>query len=323
MGFPDHINRILDIYGIPADTKAALYELYLTLGAEVLNVFADLSERASSPALLKPEDTLPVRRELVERYVRRNHPRWLQGTPTPSLWHPRVAEGRASGAAVPLGPVGQSLLEVLPPDQPKPDGVLVLGRSAHLSGRQDTISFDVIARDVEDAVAIALAEGQQHTLPGSVGQTSGTFDQARAVALIWEIQPNVFKPAGERNRAIAKIYRRHRNWHLVTLAAALDWLAQQRHNCATYVLRGDALSATHELNPNLPMTATIAVNHDRTIQAVAAARGLLLVEPTDTDEIELLDSMVMSHALRQHVLRMGAAAAMWRLIDRDPRLMVR
>ncbi|HEX7151924.1 MAG TPA: hypothetical protein VF618_10585 [Thermoanaerobaculia bacterium] len=321
MGFPEHIARVLEAYGIRTDTKAALYELYLTLGDEVLDVFADYSDRVSAPSLLQPDDTLSIRREVVERYVRRNHPRWLEGTPTPSLWHPRVAEGRASGAAVPLGPVGQSLLTILPPDQPTPDGVLVLGRNAHLSGRQETVSFDVVARELDDALAIAMAEGQQHTLPGSVGQTTGSFDGTRSVALLWEIQPNVFKPAGERNRAIAKVYRRHRNWHLVTLAAALDWLGQQK--CATYILRGDALQATHEMNPAKPMSESIGVNHDRTVQAVAATRGLLLVEPTDQDEVELLDSIVMNHALRQHVLRMGAAAAMWRVIDRDPRLSVR
>ena len=42
------------------------------------------------------------------------------------------------------------------------------------------------------------------------------------VALLWEVQPNVYKPAGERNRGIAKLYRRHRNWHVITLVSALQ-----------------------------------------------------------------------------------------------------
>ena len=38
----------------------------------------------------------------------------------------------------------------------------------------------------------------------------------------------------------------------------------------------------------------------------------MLEDVTDHDELELLDSSVMNHALRQHVLREGAAGAMWR-----------
>ena len=62
--------------------------------------------------------------------------------------------------------------------------------------------FLELAADLEDALLIAGAEGQQHTIPGSIGETSGTFDSALNVALIWEVQPNVYKPAGERNRLV-------------------------------------------------------------------------------------------------------------------------
>ncbi|HKR62218.1 MAG TPA: hypothetical protein VJZ00_00695, partial [Thermoanaerobaculia bacterium] len=180
MSFPAHIDRVLNAYGVPADTKAALYDLYVSMGDDVLEVFADLAERVASPTMLQPEDTASIRAAVVERYLVRNHPRWLAKLPTKSLWHPREAEGRASGAAVPLGETDK--------------GLFILGRNAHYGGRAETISFDVVARDLDDAIALGLAEGQQHTIPGSAGETSGTFDSAQNVALIWEVQPNVYKP---------------------------------------------------------------------------------------------------------------------------------
>jgi len=294
LAFPEHIDRVLNAYRVPAGTKSALYDLYLSLGDEVLEVFADLAEGVTSATMLSPDDTLVIREQVVERYVRRNHPLWAAGKPTPSLWHPRVAEGRASGAAIPLS------LSV-------PHGIPILGRNAHLGGRADTVSFDVVAAELEDAVAIAKAEGQQHTIPGSVGATSGTFDSARNVALLWEIQPNVFKPAGDRNRTIVKVYRRHRDWHVTTLTMALNWLRAQ--STETFILRGSALAVTHEMNPAKPMSDTIAALHDRTVEAT----GVALVDPTDQDELVLLDSEVMNHALRKHVLVHGARGAVWKV----------
>lgn len=296
MPFPDHIDRVLTAYKVPADTKAALYELYLSLGDEVLEVFADLAEGVTSATMLSPDDTLVIREQVVERYLRRNHPQWAAGKPTASLWHPRVAEGRASGAAIPLPRIAE--------------GIPILGRNAHLGGRADTISFDVVAAGLEDALLVAKAEGQQHTIPGSVGETSGTFDSARNVALIWEVQPNVYKPAGERNRAIARLWRRHRNWHVTTLSIALQWLRAQ--NTGTFILRGSALAITHEMNPARPLSETIAALHDRTVHEVARATGTTLTDPTDQDELILLDSSVMNHALRKHVLVHGARGAVWR-----------
>lgn len=311
MPFPPHILRILDAYGVAADTKSALYELYVSLGDEVLEVFGDIAEGVASPTMLRPEDTLTIRRQVVERFLRRNHPLWLQERPTPSLWHPRELEGRASGVALPLGEVGQAARAAIGDAQPIPDGIVILGRNAHSGGRQETISFDVVARELGDAIAIGLAAGQQHTMPGSVGETSGTLDGARRIALIWEIQPNVFKPGAERNQEIAKIYRRHRNWHLATFASAVEWL--RTRDIAVYVLRGAALAATHAINPQKPISETIAALHDRTVRQVVAALDLQLLDATDDDGFLLLETEVMNHALRKHVLREGAGAAMWRI----------
>lgn len=306
MPFPEHIDSVLTAYRVAAETKSALYDLYLSLGSEVLEVFADLSDGVTAASML-PEDTLVIREQVVERYLRRNHPRWLEGKPTPSLWHPREAEGRASGAAVPLGDfrgLARRVVESLP------DGVPLLGRNAHFGGRSETISFDVVATSLDDALAIGQAQGQQHTLPGSIGETSGTFDSAANVALLWEVQPNVYKPAGERNRNIAALHRRHRNWHRLTLALAIDWLRGQR--ARIYILRGEALAITHEVNPAKPVSASIAALHDRTVEAVALSAGAQLSTPDLADERDLLESLVMNHALRKHVLHHGAAEALWK-----------
>jgi hypothetical protein len=311
MPFPAHIERVFASFGVPADTKAAVYDLYLSMGSEVLEVFGDIAERVGSPAHLRPEDTATIRAVVVERYLRRNHPRWIEGNPTPSFWHPREAEGRASGLVVPLGLVPEAAKRAIGGDQPTPEGVLILGRNAHFGGRHDTISFDVVASDLDDAIAIGQSVGQQHTVPGSVGETSGTYDSNLNIALFWETQPNVYKPAGERNRGISKIYRRHRNWHLVTLASALNWAREK--GCTTFILRGEALATTHEVNPDKPVSDTIVELHNRTVQQVAGSLSLELQELRADDSQLLVNSGVMNHALTQHVARHGAGGSMWRV----------
>ena len=311
MPFPSHIERVLEEHGVPADTKVALYDLYLNLGDEVLEVFGDIAESVVSVSALRPEDTAAIRGRVIERYLRRNHPKWIEGSPTASLWHPRVAEGRASGMAMPLGPVPEVAIRAVGPDQPIPDSIIVLGRNAHYGGREATLTFDVIPADLDDAIAVAMAAGQQHTLPGSIGETSASFDSERNLALVWEVQPNVYKPAGEKNRAIAKIYRRHRNWHLITLAAALDWMRQK--GTTIFILRGEALAPTHEVNPRNPMSDTIVSLHNRTAQQVAAALGMTLSDATLDDGFLLLESMVMNTALRKYVKEFGAPGAVWRV----------
>ena len=311
MPFPEHIDRIFDAYGVRADTKAALYDLYVSMGDEVLEVFGDIAEAVESPAVLRPEDTVTIREQVVERYLRRSHPKWIEGKPTPSLWHPRALEGRASGVAIPLDDIAGAAAAIVGEGQALPDGMLIHGRNAHYGGRQETISFDFVARDLDDALALALAAGQQHTMPGSVGETSGTIDAIRMLALIWEIQPNVYKPAGERNRAIAKTWRRHRNWHVATLVAAIEWL--RARDFRIYILRGEALAATHEVNPQKPVTPAIVSMHDRTVATVAHGLGMTLDDVTADDEMLLLESTLMNTGLGRHVASEGVASAMWRL----------
>jgi hypothetical protein len=311
MPFPPHIDRVFDAYAVAADTKAALYDLYLSMGDEVLEVFGDIADGAGSPAALRPEHCAGMRARVVERYLARNHPQWLEGKPTPSLYHPRAGEGRASGIAIPLGAIDPRAAALAGEGQPLPDGIVVQGRNAHFGGRSETISFDLVAANLADAIRLGVAAGQQHTLPGSAGETSGSVDAERRVALVWEIQPNVYKPAGERNRDIAKLYRRHRNWHLVTLASAIGWLREKSFR--TYVVRGEALPATHEVNAAKPVAPAIIALHDRTVRAVAAGLDLALHAAARDDEQLLLNSEVMNVGLRKRVQASGAAGAVWRV----------
>jgi hypothetical protein len=310
MPFPPHIDRIFEAYCIPADTKAALYDSYVSMGEEALEVFGDIADSVDDPSTLRPEHFAAIRSRLVERYLTRNHPEWIKGKPTPSFYRPRLLEGRAAGIAIPLGGIPELAASTLNV-KPMPDGILVQGRNAHFGGRSETISFDVIARELDDAVAIGRAAGRQHTLPGSAGATSGTTDALKQIALLWEIQPNVFKPAGDRNREIGKVYRRHRNWHVVTLLAAIEWLWAKSFRI--FIVRGAALPATHEVDVAKPVTPTIVALHDRTVEKVANALELPLEPASSDDEQLLLNSTVMNRGMQKHVAAFGAAGAVWRV----------
>jgi len=307
MPFPPHIERIFDAFRVPGDTKAALYELYVSMGDEALEVFGDIAEPAD-PSTLRPEQCEAIRSELVERYLRRNHPLWMEGKPTPSFYRPRLLEGRASGVAIPIGEIAERAASLLDA-QPIPDGIMVQGRNAHFGGRSETISFDIIDCNLDDAIALGRAAGRQHTLPGSAGATSGTTDARKQIALLWEIQPNVYKPAGDRNREISKVYRRHRNWHVLTLMSAIEWLREK--SFGVFILRGEALPATHEVDAANPVTPAIMALHDRTVTNVAGALGLQL-EPADDEQL-LLDSTVMNTGLQKYVATVGAAGSVWRV----------
>jgi len=45
MPFPDHIDRLFDSFGVPGDTKQAVYDLYVSMGEEALEVFRVRSPR--------------------------------------------------------------------------------------------------------------------------------------------------------------------------------------------------------------------------------------------------------------------------------------
>jgi hypothetical protein len=295
--FPIHISLVLDAYGVRADTKAALYAMYVSMGADVLDVFADIAESSTSVATLEPEDTEGIRLQVIERFVKKNHPQWVAGKPTASLWHPRDAEGRAAGAAFPLA------------QQTGGAGVLVLGRNAHREGRADMLSFDLVAEQRSDALALATAPGGQWTLPGSVGATAAALDSARNVVLILEIEPNVSEVDSE--ESIADICRRLGDWRHVTLSAALDWLKPQ--GSEVFIVKGSVLAVAREERSGPPATAETLELHDRTVQRVVSSRGAALVELTDLDELSLLDSSLLHRPLRRHVLEQGAEGSIWKV----------
>lgn len=322
MSFPPHIAAVLDRYGVKADTKAALYDLYASLGSDVLEVFADLAD-TREVSELEPEAVTPIRAAVIERYVRKNHPRWFEGHSTPSLWHPRVLEGRVAGLITPLGVLSDAPTSDLAEsvrsvaavtageNQPVPNGLLLLGKNAHFGGRFETVSFDIVPADVEDAVAAALAAGQQHTVPGSVGETSGTVDMIEKRLLIWEIQPNVLKPGNGRNAEISKLWRRHRNWHITTLSAAVLWAIKL--DLQVYILRGAFLAVAHEVNPAKPVGEEIGAMHDRTVAAVVETLGARLVAPAEADVRAMRENELTNHALSSMVDRDGGVDAFWRL----------
>jgi hypothetical protein len=322
MSFPPHIARVFDEFGISAATKAALLDAYLQMGAHSLEAFSDLCESFPTPSAIEPADLARLREVAVDRYLGLMHAKWIEGNPTPSFFAPRSAQGRANGLSAPLGciaaegdcefaeSVRRDTASIVGAGQPVPRGILVMSRNGHYGGRDNTVSFDVVCECLPDAIAVGNAEGRQHTAPGSIGETSGTHDGIAKLALLWEIQPNAWKPQGERNRAIAKLWRRNRNWHVLTMVAAIRWL--QRAGSVIYVLRGQALQATHEVNPREPVTEALVQVHDRTISTVASALGGFLREPTAGEGRAVADSELMNAGLSKFVAANGAAAAFWR-----------
>ena len=92
--------------------------------------------------------------------------------------------------------------------------------------------------------------------------------------------------------------------------AALEWLRSKKFRI--YILRGEALAATHEVNPATPVSDTIVKLHNRTVENVTAGLDMTLKPATRDDEQLLLDSSLMNVALFDHVTLSGAAGAIWR-----------
>ena len=93
--------------------------------------------------------------------------------------------------------------------------------------------------------------------------------------------------------------------------AALQWL--RNRGVKLYVVRGEALAATHEVNPEKPVSETIVALHNRTVEHVARGLGLTLTPATRDDELVLLNASVMNTGLHKHVTLFGAGGAIWRV----------
>src|SRR5258708_28400111 len=103
MPFPEHIDRIFEAFGVAGDTKQAVYDLYVSMGEEALEVFGEIAEGIESPAALRPEDTAPIRQRVALRYLELNHGLWMSGRPTARFWRPLDFERPAAGDVTPLG----------------------------------------------------------------------------------------------------------------------------------------------------------------------------------------------------------------------------
>jgi hypothetical protein len=283
VSLPRAASEALLRFGVPADTIAWADDLHRHLGPPVVDALSELVETLGvAPSELRPEHLEPIRAVLGERYLRAQHPAWLSAGGSPAFWCDRAAPGAARGVVTALGDLEAAATPLLArvaraaslPDQPPPRGLLLVSQNAHRGNQEGTFAFDLVPSRLEEALALNAAVGRHHTLPGSIGETSGRALGDDPLAIVWEVQPNVYKPSGERNRGASAAYRRHRAWPLVTAAAALCWLLDRGYR--VFVLKGDALRAAHEVNPGEPLSPEIERLHDRTLEAAAAGLGLQL-----------------------------------------------
>lgn len=288
MTLPRSVSEALLRGGVPADTIAWADDLYRHLGPPVVDALSELVEaRGLEPAQLRPEDLDAIRPMLGERYLRSHHSAWSRRGSSAAFWCDRSVEGAARGLVTALGDmeaadtpllarVGEAARRAAGPDQPPPRGLLLLSQNAHRGNQDGTFAFDLVPADIEQALALNGSVGRHHTVPGSIGETSGRSLADPPLAIVWEVQPNVYKPTAERNREARAAYRRHRCWPLVTAVAALSWLCERGYR--VFVLKGQALRAAHEVNPLEPLSPQIGRMHDATMASAAAGLGMTLSE---------------------------------------------
>ena len=181
---------------------ARLDDLHRLLGPGVVVALGALvDERGCPPSQLERSDLDAIRPWLGERYLAERYARWRRGEPSPGFWRDRSQEGSATGVVTPL-------IELSSPDTALAKevadavaatsgaaarrGLLLLSRNAHLGNQSGAFALDLMPEATDEARALNGAAGRHHTLPGSIGETSGRALGDRGVALVWEIQPNVF-----------------------------------------------------------------------------------------------------------------------------------
>jgi len=273
-------------FGVAAETIAWLDDLHRHLGPPVVDALRELVEsRGLSPEKLLPEDLEAIRPMLGGRYLHTHHGAWSACSSSPAFWCDRSAPGAARGIVTALGDVGVGSTPFAArvsqaasrEGQSPPRGLLLFSQNAHRGNQEGTFAFDLVPSGLLDALALNAAAGRHHTVPGSIGETSGRALFEPPLAIVWEVQPNVYKPLGARNRAAAPAYRRHRAWPIVTAVAALSWLVERGYR--VFVLRGEALRAAHEVNPCEPLSTEIERLHDRTLLDAASRLGFVLHPP--------------------------------------------
>lgn len=325
MSLPPRFARVLSEHGVAADTRLRIQDLYYSLGAGVMDALAELAERrALLPPDIRPEHLEDVRPILGEAYLRHHHGEWTEGQSSRGFWQDRSQRGAIGGKVRPLGLLDEGEAEglplrvsrvaaaALPDDQPKPKGLLLLAEDSHSAARPATFSFDVVPRDLEAALQLNACTGRQHTTPGSIGETSGTLLADGGPGLVWEVQPNVYKPTPERNREARSTVGRHRSWPVVTTVAAFLWLREEGRR--VFVLRPEGLRPAHEVNPrDEPLGDELLALHERNVRTATGALGLELTPPApDFDCLPL--ARAVSPALERAFHELGADALFWELI---------
>jgi hypothetical protein len=325
VSLPPRFARVLVEHGIAADTRLRIEDLYYSLGAGVMDALADLAEQLNVlPPEITPQHLERVRLIMGERFLARHHPEWLAGQGTRGFWQDRGMAGAVGGSIRSLGLLdedgGPALVErvraacggVLAEGQPGPRGLLLLALDSHSAARPGTFTLEVVPRDLESAQVLNRCVGRQHSTPGSIGETSGTLMPDDGPAVVWEVQPNVYKPTSERNREARSVVGKHRSWPVVTTVAAFAWLRGEGRR--VFVLRPEALRPAHEVNPrDEPLGDELLPLHERNVRAAADALGLELVAPAADFDATLL-ARAVSPRLERELHAKGAEALLWELM---------
>jgi hypothetical protein len=145
---------------------------------------------------------------------------------------------------------------------------------AHLGNQRGSFAIDLVPAEREAALALNAAEGRHHTVPGSIGEASGRVGGDPPLALLWEVQPNLYKPSAGRSPEARAPWRRDRGWPLAPAAAAMSWM--RRSGYRPLVLRAAGLVAAPEVDPAQPLGPENRAPHARSVRAAADALGLLL-----------------------------------------------
>lgn len=324
MSLPPRLSRVLAKHGIAADTRLRIEDLYHSLGSGVMDALAELAEReALRPSDIRPEHLEQIRPILGEVFLERHHPEWLRGEGTRGFWQDRRQAGAIGGTVRPLGlldegertefteRVARAAGERIAEGQPGPRGLLMLDLDSHSGARPGTFSLELLPRDLSSALKLNTCVGRQHTTPGSIGETSGSLLADEGPAVVWEVQPNVYKPTAERNREARSVAGKLRSWPIVTTVAAYCWLRDQGRR--VFVLKPEGLRPAHVVETDdKPMSDELLRVYERNVRAAAEALGLELSTPQGD-----IDCFPMARAISAPLERMlhakGAATLFWEL----------
>ncbi len=325
MSVPPRFTRVLAEHGVAADTRLRLEDLYYSLGSGVMDALAELAERRClQPRDIRPEHLEELRPILGESFLARHHPEWLRGEGSRGFWQDRRQAGAIGGSLRPLGlldegeqseftrRVAESAGPRVPEGQPRPRGLLLLGLDSHSGARPGTFSFEVIPQDLEPALLLNACVGRQHTSPGSIGETSGSLLADGGPGVVWEVQPNVYKPTAERNRDARHVAGKFRSWPIVTTVAAFTWLRDQDRR--VFVLRPEGLRPAHVVETDdKPLSDELLAVYERNVRGAAEALGLeLKAPPVDFDCFPL--AQVVSTPLERALRSQSGAALFWELV---------